>query len=134
MFRPLLLVRMVKIDNQPVLCTSRAFLMNFLPLLPSSPLFLSHSLSFSIACSLSSLQHLYPSLISVFPLGLSSLSWLFFFYVAIDMLRRARDLGRVFHDWVFLDTLRPMLTTRSPSIFHTKKYTASKSVPFSPSK
>jgi hypothetical protein len=63
MFRPLPSVKVVKIDNQPIMCASRAFLMNFLPLLPSSPSFLSYSISLSLSLSLSSLQHLYPSLI-----------------------------------------------------------------------
>jgi hypothetical protein len=46
MFRPFSSVRVIKIDGQPIMCASRAFLMNFLSLLPSSPSFLSHSLIF----------------------------------------------------------------------------------------
>jgi hypothetical protein len=42
---------MVKIDSQPVMCASHAFLMNFLPLLPSSPSFLSYSISLSLSLS-----------------------------------------------------------------------------------
>jgi hypothetical protein len=63
-FRHLPSVKVIKIDDQAVICTSRIFLMNFLPLLPSSPSFLSHSLIF--------LDHLL-SLISTTSLSLSHL-------------------------------------------------------------
>jgi hypothetical protein len=74
MFHPLPSVKVVKIDGQPVMCALCAFLMNFLHLLPLSPSFLSHTLIFlDRFLSFSSLQHLYPFIISISPLGLSSI-------------------------------------------------------------